>query len=64
MKSKTPKALEEVWEMKEKLYEEYKSSGFTSYVDFINFRTKDIVEEIYNTTNQSTDLHSNRVLPT
>ena len=35
MKNKDYKSLEEVWEMKETVWEDFKKSGTSSYVDFI-----------------------------
>lgn len=38
---KVDKALEEVWDMKEKVYEDFLKSGIDSIIDFINEDTKE-----------------------
>jgi len=35
MKSKDYKSLEEVWDMKNTVWEDFQKSGFSSYVEFI-----------------------------
>ncbi len=40
--TKVDKSLEEVWEMKNKLYEDYIKSGYKNYSTFIENTTKDI----------------------
>lgn len=45
MENKTDKSLLEVLEMKDKNYEDFKSSGFNSYIDFINSEMEKISME-------------------
>ena len=45
MENKTDKSLLEVLEMKDKNYEDFKSSGFSSYIDFINSEMNKISKE-------------------
>jgi len=45
MENKSDKSLLEVIEMKDKNYEDFKSSGFKSYIDFVNSEMKKISNE-------------------
>ena len=45
MENKTDKSLLEVLEMKDKNYKDFMSSGFNSYIDFINSEMAKISKE-------------------
>jgi len=40
MEHKADKSLEEVWEMKQKVYEDFKNSKFTNFNDFMEDEMK------------------------
>jgi hypothetical protein len=53
---KVHKSLEEVWEMKKQVYEDFLKSGYKSIIDFIKDDTKDfkISNNIRSRTQQTT----------
>ena len=51
MKSKINKTLKEVWDMEDKVYEDFKNSNYTSFVDFIENDVKEIKKK-YNIKNR------------
>ncbi len=46
MKTDYDKYIEQVWRMKEKVFEDFKTSGFATYMEYIHAETKDLIDEI------------------
>lgn len=42
MKNNYDKYIQEVWEMKDKAYNDFKKSGYSNYVDYINNELKSL----------------------
>jgi hypothetical protein len=60
---KTDKSLEEVWVMKEKVYEDFKKSNFNNFADYIENSTKEIREK-YNIKYHKANIAVDKQLPT
>ena len=45
MMIKADKSLEEVWEMKEKVYEDFLKSGYSNIIDFIRDDTREFIKQ-------------------
>ncbi len=46
MKTDYDKYIEQVWKMKDRAFEDFKKSGFKTYVEYIQAETKELIEEI------------------
>lgn len=60
---KIDKELEEVWEMKDSVYEDFLKSGFKSIIDFIKEDTKEFKIK-YNIKNRIDRLEKEKLLKT
>lgn len=48
MENKIEKELKEIWDIKEELYNDFKTSEFNNYYDFIKNEIKDLKYNFYN----------------
>lgn len=56
MKNNYEKYMQEVWDMKDRVYKDFKKSGYTKYTDFLNNAMKNIHIKNKNTNSKKQEI--------